>query len=123
MAIASELEKGNYFIYNGEPVRVIRRELVAVGTHSHTKLKFYVQGLKEKGEKAVTFSHSDRVEKTDIMRKHGQVISVNGSKAQVMDMISYDTLDADAPADFPIEEGNNVTFIEFNGKVIILEKR
>ena len=125
MSIASELEKGNYFIHNGEPVRVIRREVIVVGTHSHSKLKFYIQGLREKGERSVTFQHSDRVEKIEIMRKQGQIISKTGNKVQLMDAVSYETLDADIPRELSgdVNEGDNVTFVELNGTVEILDKR
>ena len=125
MAIASELEKGNYFIYNGEPVKVVRKEVISVGTHSHTKLKFFIQGLREKGERTVTLQHSDRVDKMDIMRKQGQIISKTNSKVQVMDSISYETLDSVLPPDLTndINEGDYVTFVELNGIVEILDKR
>ena len=125
MSTASELERGNYFIYNNEPVRVIRREVIVVGTHSHSKLKFYIQGLREKGERTVTFQHSDRVEKVDIMKKQGQIISKTENKVQVMDAVSYETLDANLPSELAgeINEGDNVTFVELNGVVEILDKR
>ena len=125
MSVASELEKGNYFIYNGDPVRVVRKEVVSVGTHSHTKLKFYIQGLRDKGERTAVFQHSDRVEKIDIMRKQGQIISKTANKVQVMDSISYETLDSTLPPELinEINEGDYVTFIELNGKVEILDKR
>ena len=125
MSIAQELERGNYFIYNGEPVRVLRKEVIVVGTHSHSKLKIFFQGLREKGERTVTFQHSDRVERIDIIRKLGQVISKTKNKVQVMDMISYETLDGNAPAEIlnNLNEGDNVTFIQLNGIVHILEKR
>ena len=125
MPTASELERGNYFIYNGEPVRVVRKEVIVVGTHSHSKLKFYIQGLREKGEKTVTFQHSDRVEKIEIMRKQGQIISKTSNKVQIMDAISYETLDSTLPPELinDINEGDNVTFVELNGSVEILDKR
>ena len=125
MSVASELEKGNYFMYNGDPVRVVRKEVVSVGTHSHTKLKFYIQGLRDKGERTAIFQHSDRVEKIDLMRKQGQIISKTANKVQVMDSISYETLDANLPSELinEINEGDYVTFIELNGKVEILDKR
>ena len=125
MSIASELEKGNYFIYNGEPVRVIRREVIVVGTHSHSKLKFYIQGLREKGERTVIFQHSVRVEKVEIMRKQGQVISKSNNKVQIMDLVSYETLDCNASSELfqQLNEGDQVTFIEFNGAVEIMDKR
>ena len=125
MSTASELERGNYFIHNGEPVRVIRKEVIVVGTHSHSKLKFYIQGLREKGERSVIFQHSDRVEKIEIIRKQGQIISKSNNKVQLMDMVSYETLDANLPIGFldNITEGDNVTFVELNGTVEILDKR
>ena len=125
MAIASDLEKGNYFIYNGEPVRVVRKEVVSVGTHSHTKLKFYVQGLREKGERNVILQHSDRVDRIDIMRKQGQIIAKAGNKVQLMDSTSYETLDSNLTPELAneINEGDYVTFVELNGAVEILDKR
>lgn len=125
MPTATDLEKGNYFIFNNEPVRVIRREVIVVGTHSHSKLKFYIQGLREKGERTVTFQHSDRVEMIEIIRKHGQIISKANNKVQIMDKVSYETLDAAIPPEMAdsITEGDDVTFVELNGIVEILDKR
>ena len=125
MPTASELERGNYFIYNQEPVRVIRKEVIVVGTHSHSKLKFYIQGLREKGERTVTFQHSDRVEKIELIRKQGQIISKTNNKVLLMDAVSYETLDANLPTELldGVNEGDNVTFVELNGIVEILDKR
>ena len=125
MPTATELERGSYFIYNNEPVRVIRKEVIVVGTHSHSKLKFYIQGLREKGERTVTFQHSDRVEKIEIIRKHGQIIFKANNKVQLMDKVSYETLDAVIPPEMvdDITEGDDVTFVELNGIVKIMDKR
>ena len=125
MPTASELERGTYFIYNGEPVRVLRKEVIVVGTHSHSKLKFFIQGLNEKGERSVNFHHTDKVEIVDIVRKLGQIISKTNNKAQVMDMVSYETLDANAPAELfnDLNEGDNVTFVDVKGIIEIIEKR
>ena len=125
MPTASELERGTYFIYNNEPVRVLRKELVAYGTHSHSKLKIYFQGLNEKSERTINFHHTDKVEIVDIVRKLGQVISKANNKIQVMDMVSYETFDANAPSDLFLElnEGDNVTFIELKGNFQVIEKR
>ena len=83
MAVATDLEKGKWFLVNNEPVRVTRKEVVAVGTHSHTKLKIFFQGLAAKGEKSITLGHTDKVELLDITRKHGQVISKNNTFQRV----------------------------------------
>ena len=125
MSTASELQRGSYFIYNNEPVMVLRKEVIVVGTHSHSKLKFYIQGLNEKSERSVNFHHTDKVEIVDIVRKLGQIIAKTNNKVQVMDMVSYETLDANAPPELfnELNIGDNVTFIELKGNVEILQKR
>jgi len=125
MPIATELERGAYFIYNGEPVRVLRKEVVVYGTHSHSKLKIFIQGLNEKAERSINLHHTDKVEIIDIIRKLGQVISKTNNKIQIMDMISYETLDANDSSGLfnELSEGDQVTFIELKGNVEIIEKR
>ena len=125
MSTAQEMERGTYFIYNNEPVRVVRREVIVVGTHSHSKLKFYIQGLNEKSERSLTFHHTDKVEIVEIFRKLGQIIAKTSDKIQLMDMVTYETLDAIAPPALfdELNDGDSVTFIEFKGNVEILEKR
>ena len=125
MPTASELEKGSYFIYNNDPVRVTRKETVAYGTHSHSKLKIFFQGLNEKGEKSINLHHTDKVEIVDIIRKLGQIISKTNNKIQIMDMVSYETFDANARAELfnDLKDGDNVTFIESKGNIEIIEKR
>jgi len=125
MSTATELKRGSYFIHNGQPVQVTRRELVAYGTHSHSKLKLFFKGLTEKGEKTVNMHHTDRVEIVDIIKKVGQVISKTDDKVQIMDNLSYETLDGTAPKELhnELNEGDQVTFVDFNGNVKIIEKR
>ncbi len=125
MPTATELERGTYFIYNNEPVRVLRKEVVAFGTHSHSKLKIFFQGLTEKGERFANFQHTDKVEIVEIIRKLGQIIAKSNNKVQVMDMVSYETLDANTNSDLfnQLNEGDQVTFINLNGNIQIIEKR
>ena len=125
MSTATELKRGSYFIHNGQPVQVTRRELVAYGTHSHNKLKLFIKGLSEKGEKSVTMHHTERVDIVNIIKKVGQVVSKTDDKVQIMDNVSYETLEATAPEELlsELNEGDQVTFVDFNGNIQILEKR
>ena len=125
MASASELKKGSYFIYNGEPVCVVRKEIVVYGTHSHSKLKLFIQGLNKKGERSINMHHTDKVEIADITRKTGQIISKTDDTAQIMDDVSYETLDTTVPKELldELNEGDHVVFIEFKGNIQIIEKK
>ena len=125
MASASELKKGSYFIHNNEPVRVNRKEVVVYGTHSQSKLKLFIQGLADKSEKEINMHHHEKVEILGIIRKEGQVISKTNDKIQIMDNVSYETLEGNAPHELQNElnEGDLVTFVEFKGNVQVIEKR
>ena len=125
MPSATELKKGSYFIHNDEPVRVNRKEVVVFGTHSHSKLKLFIQGLTDKSEKELNIHHHEKVEILGIIRKEGQVISKTNDKIQIMDNVSYETLEGNAPHELQNElnEGDLVTFVEFKGNVQVIEKR
>ena len=125
MASASELKKGSYFIHNNEPVRVNRKEVVVYGTHSHSKLKLFIQGLTDKSEKELNIHHHEKIETVDIIRKIGQVISKTNDNVQIMDNVSYETLDGKAPEELhnELSEGDLVTFVDFKGNVQVIEKR
>ncbi|MFH0868487.1 MAG: hypothetical protein V1831_04185 [Candidatus Woesearchaeota archaeon] len=125
MALASELKKGSYFIYHGEPVCVVRKEIVVCGTHCHSKLKLFIQGLNKKGERSINMQHIDKVEVLDIIKKTGQIISKSADKVQIMDTVSYETLDAIAPKELidELNEGDEVIFVNLNENNQILEKK
>lgn len=125
MAEAKDLKPGNYIKLNNEILKVTRKEVVAYGTHCHSKTKLYVQGLYSKGEKSFNLNHHDKVETIDIMRKEGQVIAKLPGKVQVMDAVSYETVDAEADNQLleELNEGDSVTFVNVEGKPRIIEKR
>ena len=125
MAEASELQKGSYFVHDGEIFKVIRKEIVVVGTHSHSKLKLFIQPLQGTGQRSIILAHGGNVEILDIIRKTAQVISKSENSFQIMDTHTYETLDGEADKELldQLEEGNEVTFIDINGQIKVLEKR
>ena len=69
-------------------------------------------------------SHHENVDKVNIIKKQGQILSLT-DKAQVMDNVSYETVDADVDPELikELNEGDTVIFINFEGKAMVLEKR
>ncbi len=124
MATAADLDRGSAFEYKGELLKVVRKEVVAVGTHSHTKLKFYVKPLFGGGEKVVTLAHNDKVEIVDIKKKSGTIIAKLQDKVQVMDSHTYETLDVDIEPELmeQLKEGDEIIFVDYKGKVKVVEK-
>jgi translation elongation factor P/translation initiation factor 5A len=123
MGVASELKRGDSFEYKGEIVRVVRKEVVVFGTHSHSKLKLYVEPVFGGGEKSLTMQHHDKVDVLDIKKKTGQVIAKLPDKLQIMDSHTYETLDAEAKTEVLNEasEGSEVIFVDYGGQAKVLE--
>jgi translation elongation factor P/translation initiation factor 5A len=113
MGSASELSKGSYFLVGNEPVCVTRKEVVAYGTHSHSKLKIYYKSLEGRGEKSITLGHGDKVDILDIIRKTGQVIAKLNNQVQIMDTKSYETFTASAEQELfnELNENDEVIFV------------
>lgn len=120
---ASELKKGNFIRHMNDIWRITRKEVAAVGTHSHTKIKLFARPMHGGGEKSFIFAHHDKVEGLDIIRKSAQVIAIN-PQIQIMDNVSYQTLDANCSDEIKNElsEGDLVIYVDIEGEVEILEK-
>ncbi len=125
MSEAKELKAGSWIVYGGELYHVKKREVTIYGTHSHSKIKLFIQSIFGGGEKIVNFGQHEQVEEADIVRKAGQVLSKNGKSAQVMDTVNYETFDAELTDELAneVKEGDTVTFIDFKGKLSVIEKR
>ncbi len=120
MAEAKDVRIGEYIIFNREPYKVKRKEIVTAGTHMHSKLKFIMQGLFSTGEKTSVFGHHDKVDIAELEMRSGQVISVSGGKCQIMDSRSYEVVDVDVNPEISVQEGSNMMFVLYNGKNILI---
>jgi len=125
MLEVKKLKKGSYILHKGEPYIVKEVQNVVTGTHTHSKIKLIIHGLFSGINESFTLPPHDHVDDIHIIRKHGQVISKTEDKIQVMDLFSYDTLDADYHKDLvgDLEEGDEITYVDFGGTAFIVEKR
>ena len=124
MKSVKELAKGDHILHRDEPYRVLKKEVIAVGTHSHTKVKITAQGMINGTTEVMNYAPHSNVDDVEILRKRGQIIANQPGNLQVMDSVSFETLNATAKPELieELNEGDDVTFIEFNG-AYILEKR
>jgi len=120
-----DLRKGNYLLHRNEPAVIIEMGIVVTGTHSHTKTKAVIQGVFSNFTETLVKSHHETVEELDIVRKKAQLLAKLNDKAQIMDPVSYETLEAEIDEDLlkELNEGDEVTYINFNNRSKVLEKR
>jgi len=107
-----------FIVIHNDIYKILRKDVIACGTHSHSKTKLFVQHIMGGGEKTFTFAHQDRMDVPEIENRVGQVISKGDGKLNVMDTASYETLDVDAASDIirGVKEGSTVFFFTYNGK-------
>lgn len=120
MPEAKDVKVGEWIIFNREPYKLKRKEIVTAGTHMHSKLKFIMQGLFSPGEKSAVYGHHDKVDIAELEMKSGQVISVVGSKCQIMDSRTYEVVDVEFSPDVTVEEGKTIMFVLYNGRNMII---
>ncbi len=122
-----EAKKGTCILYNDKPYRIEEIKSVIVASHSHAKTKITIVNVFDKSDRQVlTLPHSERFADVQIPRKHGQYIARMGSGiGQVMDMRDYSMYEAEIPADIDgkIKEGDEVTYLEYNGRSKVVEIR
>jgi translation initiation factor 5A len=125
MANAADLERGKFFEHKGELLQVLRKGVISVGTHSHTKLSFTVCDLSGKREKEMILAHNDKVDMVDIMKKKASVIAKSGNSIQIMDAQTYETYDALCEPDIleTLNEGDEIIFIEYKGVHVLGKKK
>ncbi len=124
MVEAKETTKGMSVLHNNTLYRIAKKEVIAVGTHSHSKTKLFLKPLFGGGTKELVFAHTDNVEVVEVIKKTGQVISKSEQHVQLMDIQSFETMDADINLGVEeLNEGDEVIFVEYNGKVTVLEKK
>lgn len=122
-----EAKKGTCIIYNGKPYRVEDIKSVVVAKHSHTKTKVTLMNLFDRNDRQIlSLPHSEKVEDVQIPRKHGQYIArLDDGRGQVMDMRDYTLYESEIPSEIDgiIKEGDDVTYIEYNGRSKVVEIR
>ncbi len=125
MANASDLERGKFFELKGELWQVLRKGVINVGTHSHTKLSFSVCDLSGKRERDIILGHNDKVDMIDIIKKKATIISKLDNRVQIMDVQSYETLDGDCEPEIleTLNEGDEIIFIEYKGIKVLGKKK
>lgn len=124
MVEASSLKKGDFVVQDGEPYFVEKAQAVVISRHSHTKMKIDLVNVFTGEKRALSVPNHEDLEKADVIRKHGQFISKTGDRTgQVMDMKDYGVLEAEIKEGLDINEGDEITYIEFKGRAMVIGKR
>ncbi|GAI47693.1 unnamed protein product [marine sediment metagenome] len=126
MVNVGSLRRGDVVLLEGEPFRVDSIQSVVISRHSHTKIKMDLTGMFSGAKKVMSLSPHKAMEKVEIKRKHGQLIAkISEDVGQIMDMMDYTIYEAHVPKDLMerMGEGDELIYIEYGGRVQVLEAR
>ncbi len=109
---ATQAKPGKYVIFDGVACIVKSLEISKPGKHGHAKCRIEAVGIKEGKKFIKVMPGHDRIESPVIEKKTGQVLSVMGDKANVMDLETFETFDIVIPEDMrgKVGEGAQVSY-------------
>jgi len=122
---ASAMKKGSYILIDDQPCVVKADPQVSrPGKHGHAKVRMKAMNIFTGSTKEIVMPGHDSVEVPVILKKKGQVLSVEGDNVEMMDMETFETVTADMKVaeeelQGKIEAGQTVQFWQVMGKVMI----
>lgn len=125
LAHAGSMKKGSYLLIEGSPCVVKGDPQVSrPGKHGHAKVRIKAMDIITGSTKEIVKPGHDNVEVPLILKKKGQVLSVDGEMVEMMDMETFETVTGDLKiADDEVKDlvaaGQTVLFWQVMGKIII----
>ncbi len=121
---ATEARVGTNIIYEGATYTVKKIDVSKTGKHGHAKCRIEAVNMFTGNKKIFVIPGHDKIEVPMVEKKKGQVLSVTGDKASVMDLESFETIEIDVPEELKAEigENSNVEYWDIEGKIILKRK-
>ncbi len=121
-ASVNELKPGKFVMIDGEPCRVVEIESSKPGKHGSAKMRIVGVGIFDSQKRTLFSPSGEDVEVPIIERKRGQILSVSGDSAQIMDLDTYENFDIAIPAEMvaDAQAGREVEYMEAMGRRILV---
>jgi translation initiation factor 5A len=90
---ATAAKPGTTILLDGEPFSVKSNDISKSGKHGASKCRIEAKSVFTGKKRIVAVPGSQRFEVPMVEKRRGQILSVSGESASVMDMESYETLE------------------------------
>jgi translation initiation factor 5A len=107
---ASDLSSGSYVMIDDEPCEVRSVSMSSPGKHGSAKAKIKARGVFDGKDRHITKPGDSMMMSPDIEKKEGQIVSIDGDIAQVMDMDTYETGEMQMPDDLDVSENDTIEY-------------
>lgn len=122
MSMSDAAKIGKYIVVDGTACVVKSVQISKTGKHGHSKARVEAQGLINENVKKIFIKPmSDNIDVPLVEKESAQVLSVKEGKANVMDMVTFETFDLDIPEELKeqIKEGVQVSYWKLMDQKII----
>ncbi|WP_292485048.1 translation initiation factor IF-5A [Methanohalobium sp.] len=112
-----ELKEGRYVVIDDEPCLIKSISKSKPGKHGSAKARIDAIGIFDGQKRSIVSSVSSKIYTPVVERKSAQVLSFDGSVAQLMDMDDYSTFELPVPEEYKdnVKEGEEITYITAMG--------
>ncbi len=121
------LRVGRYIIVDGEPCRIVDITKSKPGKHGSAKARIVAIGIFDGVKRSFVKPVDANVEVPMINKRSGQVFSVMSSGVQIMDLETYEYVDAPFPEDEDLKaklvSGVEIEYWRIMGRVKILRTK
>jgi translation initiation factor 5A len=93
------------------------------GKHGSAKAKIKARGIFDNKDRHITKPGDSMMMQPDVSKKVGQIVSKEGTIAQVMDMDTYETSEMELPEDLNAGEGDEIKYWVIEDRVLVKGKR
>lgn len=113
-----KIKEGRYIVVDDEPCKVVGLATSKPGKHGAAKARIDAVGIFDGVKRSIVSPVSAKTYIPVVERKSGQVISIAGDMAQLMDMKDYSNFEIVIPEDKKglLEIGKEIMYIESMGK-------
>jgi translation initiation factor 5A len=113
-----KIKEGRYIVIEDEPCKVLGIATSKPGKHGAAKARIDAVGIFDGMKRSIVQPVSAKTYIPVVERKSGQVISIAGNMAQLMDMKDFSNFEIIIPEDRKghVEVGKEIMYIESMGK-------
>ena len=118
---ATEMRLGTYIMLDGVAHQVKKMDVSKTGKHGHAKVRYEAVSILSGKKKVAVVPGHDKFEVPMIDKRQGQVLSINGETANVMDNETFENYDLAIPEDVKetLVEGVTVEYWDVEGEKMI----
>lgn len=118
---AGAMKKGSFLLIDGVACKVSDTQTSKPGKHGHAKIRITAVGILDEKKRELVCPAHDNINVPIIEKRTAQVLSISGTKANVMDSESYETFDMDIPDELKTEvvEGCNILYWVITGTKVM----